>query len=173
MMPRHNEILQIFQSPEMAPWHFRNAYNRPIPRRLAESAGIEQETFGQEKKAITLPFWVVQDNGMMFSAGSQQALIAFSEERKFRNRQSVRLRRVQATLYHWINNMAGNNLGLFLQMPMSFRLSLFWTGYKFHWAVAQIHGCYCLAMLGLGDPTSVLAMAPPVFKTVSHSSEIN
>jgi len=106
----------------------------------------------------------------MFSAGSQQAIIAFSEERKFRNRQSVRhrLRRVQATLYHWINNMAGNNLGLFLQMPMSFRLLFFWTGYKFHWAVEQIHGRYCLAMLA-----SVLAMALSVFETVSHSSEIN
>lgn len=102
-MPRHDEILRISQSPEIAPWRFRNAYVRLIPWWLAESsAGIERKAFGQEKEAITP--WVIPDSGAMFSTGSQQALIAFSEEPKFRNRQLVchRLRRMQATPCYWM-----------------------------------------------------------------------
>ncbi|ABA58403.1 hypothetical protein Noc_1941 [Nitrosococcus oceani ATCC 19707] len=170
-MPRHDEILRISQSPEMDPWRLGNTYDRPIPRRLAESAGIEREAFGQEKKAITQPFWVTLDNGAMLSAGSHQALMAFSEELESRNRQSMRhrLRRMQATLYHWIV-WRGNNLGLPLRMPISLRLLISQTGYKFHWAVAQLRDRYRPTMIGLRDPTSILAMAPAASKVASHGS---
>lgn len=46
------EINRISQSPEMQPWHLaRSGYNRPICRRIVESAGVPRELFGMEKKA--------------------------------------------------------------------------------------------------------------------------
>jgi hypothetical protein len=46
------EIKQITQSPEMQPWSLAHTnYNRPIARRIVESAGVPRELFGMEKKA--------------------------------------------------------------------------------------------------------------------------
>lgn len=48
---RRTELLQITESDEMAPWRLNNNYDRPIPRRIAEEAGIPREMFGQMKLA--------------------------------------------------------------------------------------------------------------------------
>jgi hypothetical protein len=45
-------IVKISRSPEMAPWRLNNSYDRPIPRRIAESAGVERHFFGMRKKAV-------------------------------------------------------------------------------------------------------------------------
>jgi hypothetical protein len=50
-----HEILKIRQvtlSAEMAPWRLGNDYDRPIPRRLLEEAGVPRQAFGFEKKFI-------------------------------------------------------------------------------------------------------------------------
>jgi hypothetical protein len=39
----------ITLSPEMAPWRLGGSYDRPIPRRIAEEAGLPRESFGMEK----------------------------------------------------------------------------------------------------------------------------
>ena len=39
-------------SPEMAPWRLGNGYDRPIPRRILESAGVPRALFGARKKAV-------------------------------------------------------------------------------------------------------------------------
>ncbi len=41
----------ISHSPEMAPWRLGGAYDRPIPRRLLEEAGIPRARFGVRKAA--------------------------------------------------------------------------------------------------------------------------
>lgn len=53
---RHPEIHAISTSPAMLPWSTGNDYDRPIPRRLVETAGIPREYFGQGKKVISQPF---------------------------------------------------------------------------------------------------------------------
>jgi hypothetical protein len=46
------EINRISQLPEMQPWRLaRSSYNRPICRRIVESAGVPRDLFGMEKKA--------------------------------------------------------------------------------------------------------------------------
>jgi hypothetical protein len=40
----------------MAPWRLSNRYDRPIPRRLAEEAGVPRELFGQVKVGSTVEF---------------------------------------------------------------------------------------------------------------------
>lgn len=46
---RPEEILGIMRSPEMEPWSVGGDYDRPIPRRLVEEAGVPREMFGQRK----------------------------------------------------------------------------------------------------------------------------
>ncbi|MFH1034878.1 MAG: hypothetical protein V1806_10270 [Pseudomonadota bacterium] len=46
------KIRQITLSPQMAPWRLGTDYDRPIPRRLLEEAGVPRQAFGFEKKFI-------------------------------------------------------------------------------------------------------------------------
>lgn len=50
-LPRKS-IARISLSDEMSPWRLGTTYDRPIPRRIVEEAGVEREAFGQHKKAI-------------------------------------------------------------------------------------------------------------------------
>lgn len=45
-------IARISKSPEMAPWSIGGEYDRPIPRRIVEEAGIPREWFGHRKRAV-------------------------------------------------------------------------------------------------------------------------
>jgi len=49
-------VHRITMSPEMAPWRLGNDYDRPIPRRLLEEAGVERAAFGFGKKAVAQDF---------------------------------------------------------------------------------------------------------------------
>ena len=50
----HPSIYKISNSREMKPWTLNNNYDRPIPRRLVEEAGIERQLFGMKKNAVGL-----------------------------------------------------------------------------------------------------------------------
>lgn len=54
---RRPAILSITESKEMAPWRLNTRYDRPIPRRIAEEAGVPRDYFGQTKLAsvVDLP----------------------------------------------------------------------------------------------------------------------
>jgi hypothetical protein len=48
---RHGlEVQALSFSEDMEPWTLHNSYDRPIPRRLVEEAGISRRAFGQTKK---------------------------------------------------------------------------------------------------------------------------
>ena len=53
---RRAEIIAITELPEMDPWRLRVAYDRPIPRRIAETAGVPREAFGQRKVGSVVSF---------------------------------------------------------------------------------------------------------------------
>lgn len=47
---RHNRALKaIMESPEMRPWWLGNEYDRALPRRIVEEAGIPRTAFGMKK----------------------------------------------------------------------------------------------------------------------------
>jgi hypothetical protein len=46
------QIAAMAASPEMAPWRLGNGYDRPIPRRILETAGVPRALFGARKKAV-------------------------------------------------------------------------------------------------------------------------
>jgi hypothetical protein len=45
------DITAISLSPEMQPWSVASDYDRPIPRRIVEAAGVPRPLFGQRKRA--------------------------------------------------------------------------------------------------------------------------
>lgn len=46
-------ISKITESPDMEPWRLRNAYDRPIPRRIGETSGVGRQLFGVRKKMVS------------------------------------------------------------------------------------------------------------------------
>lgn len=57
---RHRDVVAISNLAEMAPYSLGKEYDRPIPRRILEEAGVPRQAFGQTKKATTLSFFGFQ-----------------------------------------------------------------------------------------------------------------
>jgi hypothetical protein len=55
---RHTEVSLISRSAEMAPYRIGTDYDRPIPRRVLEDRGVPRSSFGQRKKAASLPLFL-------------------------------------------------------------------------------------------------------------------
>ena len=55
---RHPEIAAISHASEMSAYQLHNDYDRPIPRRVLEEAGVPRALFGQRKKAASLPLFL-------------------------------------------------------------------------------------------------------------------
>ncbi len=58
---RHREVAEISNSQEMQRWSVGGWYDRPIPRRIAEEAGVPRDLFGMEKKAASLLLFLAPD----------------------------------------------------------------------------------------------------------------
>jgi hypothetical protein len=50
---------------EMAPWSIGGEYDRPIPRRIVEEAGVERDSFGQSKKAVAVWYGKEESKNIM------------------------------------------------------------------------------------------------------------
>lgn len=74
---RHDDLERISNSDEMKPWRIGGSYDRPIPRRMAEDAGVPRQAFGMEKRAITQPFWLQRANADTMSPASLEDFNAF------------------------------------------------------------------------------------------------
>ena len=53
-MRRRPEIVALSNAAEMLPYRMYNSYDRPIPRRVIEEAGVPRSKFGQQKKAASI-----------------------------------------------------------------------------------------------------------------------
>ena len=51
------DIITLSHSPEMGPWDVGGSYNRPIPRRIIETAGIPRGSFATRKRAGSVLFF--------------------------------------------------------------------------------------------------------------------
>jgi hypothetical protein len=61
----------------MRPWRVGGNYDRPIPRRLVEEAGVPRRAYAREKRAITQPFWLQKSDLSCMSARSLRDLEEF------------------------------------------------------------------------------------------------
>ena len=70
----HPDLYAITHSAEMAPYRMGVFYDRPIPRRIAEEAGVPRKDFGQKKKAANTSFWLGE---RMISPEAERSIEAF------------------------------------------------------------------------------------------------
>jgi hypothetical protein len=68
---------RLLDRPEMQAYRIGGHYDRPIPRRLAEEAGIPRAAFGHSKRAANALFH--RDGLAAFSERSRRAVEAFAE----------------------------------------------------------------------------------------------
>jgi hypothetical protein len=76
---RHAEIHRISNDPSMKPWSIGGDYDRPVPRRLVEEAGVPRDAFGMEKKATTA---LVHLDVAEFSDSTRKAIATFHDAAK-------------------------------------------------------------------------------------------
>jgi hypothetical protein len=50
---RHSKVIELSRSEEMEPWSVGGSYDRPIPRRIVEEAGVPRDWFGAKKRAVS------------------------------------------------------------------------------------------------------------------------
>jgi hypothetical protein len=74
---RHADVRRISNSLEMRPWRVGGDYDRPIPRRLVEEAGVPRRSYAREKRAISQPFWLQKSDSSCMSARSLRDLEQF------------------------------------------------------------------------------------------------
>jgi hypothetical protein len=51
LRPHAARLIALARAPELAPWSLGGDYDRPIPRRIAETAGVPRDIFGILKLA--------------------------------------------------------------------------------------------------------------------------
>ena len=66
-------IFEISTSQEMKPWSVGGEYDRPIPRRILEEAGVPRDLFGQTKQAVIHALW----NESSLSENSREDFLRF------------------------------------------------------------------------------------------------
>lgn len=92
-------ILRITESPEMQPWRLNTRYDRPIPRRIAEEAGVPREMFGQIKLAsiVHLP-----TPNVPVTPGLRDEFFRYLIKSKLLGRMGIRLLPVVQRINNWI-----------------------------------------------------------------------
>jgi hypothetical protein len=73
---RQREVQALSRSSEMRPWVLGRSYDKPIPRRILEEAGIPRGTFGEIKRATSATIHV--DGPSALAPATAKALTEFA-----------------------------------------------------------------------------------------------
>lgn len=164
----HPSLHRISNSPEMEPWSVGDrtdlsreallgragpAYDRPIPRRIAEEEGVPRELFGQKKRAVSQPFYHDEDLAEIMSSRSLEDFRAFLREedlppggiRTVLHRVAATLYRVLEVPFKLVRKLSlhlGRPLDVSLPWPDRYREPLTENLYTFHWALDRVRRRY-------------------------------
>jgi hypothetical protein len=141
---RHADLQRISRSLEMRPWRVGGGYDRPIPRRLVEEAGVPRRAYAREKRAITQPLWLQKSDCRCMSARSLRDL------ERYRQRVAARYRfgKLRMRVHEQLQRAAG---GLSLRAARLARDPYHSDAYleaaladplRFHWAVDKVAESY-------------------------------
>jgi hypothetical protein len=137
------DIFRITESEEMEPWRLHTNYDRPIPRRLAEQAGLPREQFGQVKMASGLEFPAPITP---FDPGLRREYLAFLTEQGVLSRGKVWLlplvRRWNALV--WTTSPRRHVWNYYLQRAIS---KLIGRSFTFPQLLTRLNGsifCFCV-----------------------------
>jgi hypothetical protein len=95
---RRQDIVNITESSDMDPWRLGNRYDRPIPRRIAEEAGIPRHAFGQSKMGSVVLF---SQPSIPYGTALRREFFAYLAEQKILARSETWLWPV----VRWVNSM--------------------------------------------------------------------
>lgn len=80
-------LYDIANSDEMKPWSVSNSYDRPIPRRIIETAGVNRNQFGIEKHGAGFVYkfdWLERIQSRMSPAAAEDFGLYVKQNRKLR-----------------------------------------------------------------------------------------
>ena len=148
---RTPELRRISRSPAMKPWVMSPNYDRPIPRRIVEEAGVPREWFGQNKKAVGARFFdgpnrSPEDLRTHLSLSSFRDYQQYFTHRYQPNRQEIlysvinKIRKVLLENSLTFNKYIGERFELAELKPKTLEHYDSWIGKNwllFHWAVEK------------------------------------
>lgn len=159
---QHASIHEISNSREMLQWSVGGNYDRPIPRRLVEEAGVPRHLFGQCKMAATQPLLRRSDQlDMLMTPESHREFLRLLRSTS-RWRFAWNMIRFEL-LFHlfWINFKARKDVAalsrrwgaewrLPLMIARRFSEGPVWKGLTFHWALQRVQARYATCLGGAG-----------------------
>ena len=153
----HRSIHTISNSKEMEPWSTRNQYDRPIPRRLVEEAGVDRAQFGMKKRAAGVG---LDSEGLKermtpesYSDYARYYAEHWNRWMTMKRRMLMRLRAfcllnqsVNARLTAFLEHRTGIHLELPVIIPRNFRISRYGDldrlSLLVHWSIEKIRPQY-------------------------------
>jgi hypothetical protein len=168
---QHESIEKISNSREMQPWSLGDIqYDRPIPRRIVEEAGVPRLLFGQRKKFITRPYQMTEspnpELSKILSPDAGKDFRRFAEGREFFTHFLERTGfAMMHSLYRFnfriIRSVKLNALARALGLKMPSRTIVPWKYSKprtkhslvFHWGYAKIRERYQFDVADAAAPT--------------------
>jgi hypothetical protein len=145
-------VFRISTSPEMKPWSVGGGYDKPIPRRILEEAGIPREWFGQQKLASARsPTMRLEDLSAEGAASFRAFLRTMPQtswRRRVRREAGVLLNRIALGVHRGRRKLRAA-LGLRTRVPkrawypeLPKRNASPEMDFAFHWAFSQIRDRY-------------------------------
>lgn len=154
---QHPSLHRISNSEEMIPWRSDNPrYDRPIPRRMAEEAGVPGHLFGQAKRAVTQPFYHNEPLRQImspasyddFSSGVEPCLTLPDAKSRLAMRVLPRMHRVSLFVNRAATAVAGR-LGRAVAFPTfvarHYRQKIAANAFTFHWAHQKLADRYAVS----------------------------
>lgn len=147
---------RISNSEEMKPWSTGTDYDRPIPRRLLQEAGIPGHLFGQTKMAISQPFYNNRDLARLMTGESYRDFQRFARGlRLFRTplhrlgfaslHTLYRLNQRSAWRAERVSRRLGRGFRLPVLVPERYRNPRKENVFAFQWAMEKIQPRYVVA----------------------------
>ena len=173
---RTPELRKISRSPAMKPWVISPNYDRPIPRRIVEEAGVPRSWFGQNKKAVGARFFdgpnrSPEDLRIHLSPSSFRDYQQYFTHHYKPNRQEIlysvinKIRKVLFENSLTFNKYIGQKFELPELKPKALEHYDSWIGKNwllFHWAVEKTAERYEKSSQGVGSsPRSIASKNRP------------
>jgi hypothetical protein len=171
----HPSIYQISISPEMQPWRIRARYDKPIPRRVLEEAGVKRGLFAEEKKAVAI---VAREEGFEktmtpesfadFSRFVQKHWTASVAAKLWLYRGVYRVARLNRALKRKLEPLASRLAGRPIWLPLLFDPDLERLGQSrqyallFHWSLEKVMPRYRVAAASHAARSRVLDRSRPL-----------
>ena len=157
----HASIHRISNSVEMRPWSLQETtYDKPIPRRIVEDAGVPRHLFGQDKKAVARPYHMTtgSNNPLLQTVLSKQS---YADFKKFLEGKPLYSNKMEKITFPLMNTFYHLNLRFIrhrkiatacaryhIRLPekpfinWKYSKTRTWHSFLFHWSHAKLRQRY-------------------------------